>query len=118
MKPTNPPATAIATAARLVTLTEQRAAQAKKTLKLAKARYKSARKALKKARKASRKAAKLARKARRRLDKLESQIAKAGKTAPARKPRAKVKTRPPLKPAKLPKPATGGPQPAIQSPAG
>jgi hypothetical protein len=110
-----PPATAIVTATSLVALTEERAVQAKKALKQTKTRYKAAKKAMKKARKASRQAAKLARKARRRFNKLQSQIAKARKTAPARKPEAKAKTRPPLNPARPLELAAASPQPAIHS---
>jgi len=120
MKSAKPPATAIVTAGSLAALTEQRAAQAKKTLKLAKARYKSAKKGLKQARKASRKAAKVARKDRRRFDKLQNQIAKARKVAPAKKAKARVKAKAHLgvKPIPPHAPAAGVPQPAIQSPAG
>jgi phosphoketolase len=109
-----PSAAAITTATSLVGLTEQRASQTKKALKLAKTRFKSAKKALKRARKVSRKAARLARKARRRLDQLQTQILKAKKAAPVQKARRKAKARLSVKPAKS---APGASHPAIPSPA-
>jgi len=99
MKPSIPPATAIATATSLVGLTKQPAAQAKKVQKQAKARYKAAKKALKQARRAARKAAKLAGKARRRFDELQRQVLKRKQVAPVRKSKVKPKMRPAPKPA-------------------
>jgi chromosome segregation ATPase len=91
MKTKTPSATEIATAEAGADATGQRAAQAKKALKLAKGRCKSAKKAVKQARKASRKAAKIARKAERRLDKLKRRIPKAGKAEPDAKARVEEK---------------------------
>lgn len=100
-KSPNSTATAIAAATGVVTLTAQRAAQAKKATKQAKTRYKSAKKSLKRARKASRKAAKIARKARRQLKALQAQTAKLKKITPARKAKAKTNVRPSVKPTTL-----------------
>jgi hypothetical protein len=71
-----PTSAQIAAADAAADATGQRAAKAKKELKLAKLRYKAAKKALKLAKKTSRKAAKLARKARRRLDELQEVVPK------------------------------------------